>query len=164
MVLLIDGPDGTGKSTVCDILSDRMKMPIVKMPNMVQYFTENNPEEFSKLFNETIVQFKDSDFILDRGFTSSLVYSKVYDRQFNLSYLENLEKTLDAEVYILTVDDEQMMERRPVDEIITKEFRSQVRDEFENLAANRQYKLIDTSHISAEDVATEIMSHSYGEN
>lgn len=157
MILLIDGPDGTGKTTVCNILAEKLEWPIVKMPNMKEYFDKGMTEEFSKFFNEMLLQFKGFDFILDRGYTSSLVYSKVYERQFDLSYLYNYEKDLNAKVIILTVSDEKMYERRPVDEIIINELRSEIRDEFERLAASHNYKLIDTSNLTPEEVVEEIL-------
>lgn len=100
--LIIDGSDNLGKTTVIDILSKELKLPVVKMPNMKEYIKNNNPEEFSKLFNETIVQFAEYPFILDRGFTSSLVYSKVFNRKFDLSYIKKIEEILTPTVIILT--------------------------------------------------------------
>lgn len=100
--ILIDGADGLGKTTICHLLSRRTGYPTVKMPNMKEYIKNNSPEEFSKLFNETIVQFSDYDFILDRGFTSSMVYGKHFKREFDLSYLDPLRNVLQPKVFILT--------------------------------------------------------------
>ena len=102
--ILIDGSDKKGKTTVIQMLSRKLDLPIVKMPNMPEYIEKNQAEEFSKLFNETIVQFSEYDFIMDRGFTSSIVYSKVFDRKFDLAYIKNIEKRLKPQIFILTGD------------------------------------------------------------
>ena len=99
--LLIDGRDKVGKSTVCHLLSRKLDLPIIKMPNMKEYFHKATAEEFSKLFNETIVQFSESSFILDRGFPSSMVYSKVFARDFDLDYIRTIQDKLKPIVIIL---------------------------------------------------------------
>ena len=159
MILLIDGPDGTGKTTVCQMLSETLDIPVVKMPNMKEYFDAGSTEEYSKFFNDILVQFKGCSFIMDRGFTSSLVYSKIYQRPFDLSYIEQHEKDLGADVFILTVNNEEMFRRRPSDEVIVNEMRTEVRDEYEKLAAERNYVLIDTSSMTVKEVVDEILHY-----
>lgn len=155
--IMIDAVDGCGKTTVCEILSKKLGWPIVKMPSMPEYFKKGMTEEFSKLFNDTIVQFSHVNFIMDRGYTSSLVYSKIYNRDFDLSYLEDIEAKLNNKVIILTGDDEELFRRRPSDEIIKKEFRAGLNAEYVRLAKERNYQLIDTTHLSPEQVADEIL-------
>lgn len=159
MILLIDGPDGTGKTTICNELATLLKIPLVKMPNMKQYFENGMTEEFSKFFNEILVQFKTTDFILDRGFTSSLVYSNVYKRPFDLSYIDDIEKELQPKVFILTASDEELFKRRPTDEIIAQEFRIEVNAEYRRLAKERGYIIIDTTGSTIEEVKQEILKY-----
>lgn len=156
MILLVDGPDGTGKSTVCSILSRNLELPVVKMPNMKKYFELGLTEEFSELFNETILQFKDRSFILDRGFPSSLVYNKVYNRGANLEYLKNFEDRLGCQVFILYGDDQVLFERRPQDEIISREKRIEVNAEYQRLAKDRGWSRIDTTSRFPDEVARQI--------
>lgn len=156
--LIIDGPDGVGKTTICKLLAERLRIPIIKMPNMKEYFEKGLTEEFSKLFNETVVQFARYPFILDRGFTSSLVYSKVYGREsVDLSYLYQLEKDLNATTFILTATDHVAFMRRPEDEIIKRQFRTKINREFVKLAAENNYYLINTTPLKAEQVARHIL-------
>lgn len=159
MILLIDGPDGTGKTTICNELASLLKIPLVKMPNMKQYFENGMTEEFSKFFNEILVQFKTTDFILDRGYTSSLVYSKVFSRHFDMSYIDEIEAELKPQVFILTATDEELFKRRPTDEIIAQDFRIDVNAEYRRLATERGYNIIDTSNMSIEEVKQEILKH-----
>lgn len=157
MRILIDGVDGCGKTTVVDMLSKRFKLPIVKMPNMKEYFEKGTAEEFSKLFNETIVQFRKYPFIMDRGFPSSIVYNDVYDRKFDLTYLDEIEKQLDCKVVILTATPTAFLKRRPFDDIITGEKRIHINEAYLALAQEKGYTVIDTSELAPVDVAEEIV-------
>jgi thymidylate kinase len=159
MNIMIDGPDGTGKTTICEMMSELFKIPLIKMPNMKKYFENGMTEEFSQFYNELIVQFKDTDFVQDRGFTSSLVYGKVYDRHYDYSYIDAIENELKPKVFILTATDDVLFERRPTDEIITQDFRIEVNKEYRNLAAERGYTLIDTSNLTIEEVKQEILKY-----
>jgi hypothetical protein len=140
--ILIDGADNTGKTTVCKILGEKLKLPVIKMPNMKDYIKNHSAEEFSKLFNETIIQFKKYDFILDRGFTSSLAYSKVHDRDFDLSYIEEIEKQLDPKVFIFTGMNESGFEYFQEDDVYTHDQNIAVDKAFIELSLKRGYKLL----------------------
>lgn len=155
--ILIDGVDGCGKTTIAELLSKKLKIPIIKMPNMKEYFGKGTTEEFSKLFNETIVQFKQYGFIMDRGFTSSLVYSQVYGRPVDISYIDKLEKDLDAKVVILTALPEVFLKRKPFDEIITSQKRIEINEEYLNVAQERGYPAINTSNLTPEQVLKEVL-------
>lgn len=155
--IIVEGVDGCGKTTIALLLSKKFKIPIIKMPNMKQYFEEGNTEAYSRLFNETIVQFKDSSFILDRGFPSSLVYSQVYNRPVDISYIDKLEKDLGAKVVILTALPEVFLKRKPFDDIISSEKRIEINEEYLNVAEERGYPAINTSNLTPEQVLKEVL-------
>lgn len=159
MNIIIEGADGVGKSTVIDLLSKKLQIPVIKMPDMKKYFDKGVTEEFSELYNKTIVQFRDFDFIQDRGFPSSIVYAKVYNRSCDLSYILEIDKLLKPKVIILTATDEILKQRRQFDEIISDEFRSDVNAEFVRLANNNNYQLIDTSNKTPEEVCQIILEN-----
>lgn len=101
--IIIDSADGLGKTTVCKMLSERLKIPVIKMADMPKYF-HKDPESAAEVYNKTVVQFKDSSFIQDRGWTTSFIYTSVYGREFApISYLmEEVIGQLDEKVFILT--------------------------------------------------------------
>ena len=156
-IVLLDGPDGSGKTTVAQLLHEKTGLPIIKMPRMPEYF-KTNAEEMSKLFNETIIQFSDFSFILDRGFPSSMVYSKVFNRNEDLSYLAYITKVLHPKIYILTATDKELFRRKPVDEIIPKEDRIKINVEYQRLAGIMNWKLIDTTDLEDTQVCSQILS------
>lgn len=151
--ILLDGADGTGKSSIALRLQTATGFPIIKMPNMKEYIENGSPEEFSRLFNETIVQFKDTNFIMDRGYTSSLVYSKIFNRTFDLTYLDEIEKQLDPLVFILTRQKQNYRE----DEIFDKEKVAQLDLEYTKLANKKGYRVIDTSNCQKREVTDKIL-------
>lgn len=159
MIVLIDGPDNVGKTTVINKLHESTGYPIIKMPNMKEYFEKGLTEEFSKLFNETIVQFRKFSFILDRGFTSSLVYSKVYNRSFDLSYLKDIQEQLNPVVIILHNTDSNGKNIRfqddDIDAINSKY--DEIVDTYKFLAKALRYNLINVNGLSPDEVEEKIL-------
>ena len=148
--IIIDSADKLGKTTQCLMLSRVLDVPYVKMPNMREYIEKGKEEEFSKLFNETIVQFRYSDFVLDRGFTSSVVYSTVLNRKFDLSYINRIEEILDPVVFIFS--------GKPFkkDDVYDKNVIQKVNDEFVRIANKKHYHLIDVTDKTELDIHGEI--------
>lgn len=67
---------------------------------MIKYF-DDNPEIASQAFNESLCNFKDISFIMDRGYPSSLVYSAHFRRQYDFSYLKEWCKEMKPKIFIL---------------------------------------------------------------
>lgn len=161
--ILIDGADGLGKTTICQYISRKTGYPVVKMPNMKEYIEKGSAEEFSKLFNETIVQFSDYDFILDRGFTSSMVYNKHFKRDFNLDYLKNIRNILKPEIFILTglkTEDPRFMGQREFfrgDEIIKPDDVVAIDQEFLKLANKEGFHVIEVWGRSPQEIGQIIL-------
>lgn len=150
--ILIDGPDRVGKSTVCQILSRRYDLPVIKMPNMPEYVKKGNTEEMSWLFNQTIAQFHEYGFIMDRGYTSSLAYSRAFNRDFDLSYIEQIKGILRPYVFILYRDDG----KEPNDDLYPKSELDLVKQEFLNLADFERVHPINVEDMSPCEIVTEI--------
>lgn len=100
--IIIDGVDGIGKTTVCEILKNYTGLPVIKMPRTKEYIKKENVEEMSRFFNDTISQFEKFPFIMDRGFTSSVAYSKALGRVSDLGYLEEWIDKMSPKIFILT--------------------------------------------------------------
>lgn len=154
--IIIDGADGTGKSTICQLLSRKFDIPIIKMPVPQEKVRTEEIEPLSEMFNKTLVQFHESSFILDRGYTSSLVYSKIFDRKYNLNYIENIEKILKPMVFIITVWDDGHKTLRD-DDIYNPEEITKVDLEFLKLAEERGYEVVNVNGKSITEVCNEII-------
>jgi thymidylate kinase len=88
---MVDGPDCAGKSTIVQGLKDHFNFRLIKQP-VSKSLWKSCIEENSEVFNHILAQFGDVDMIVDRGFPSSFVYSKVFKRKYNLSYVKDCVK------------------------------------------------------------------------
>jgi midasin (ATPase involved in ribosome maturation) len=71
-LIVIEGADGVGKSSICEVLSQKLGYPIMKMPE-----TNGDIERFSMFYRQLIAKI-DNVMILDRFFPSSLVYGTFF--------------------------------------------------------------------------------------
>lgn len=154
--IIVDGTDGTGKTTVCQLLSRHFDIPIIKMPIPQDKVRTEIIEPLSEMFNKTLVQFHESSFILDRGYTSSLVYSKVFNREHDLTYIENIEKILQPHVFIITAHDEKLKTLRD-DDIYSPHEVEKIDKEFMILADKRGYRVINVNNKTPLDVCNHII-------
>ena len=155
--IIIDGPDGCGKTTIVKMLSKKLDIPILKMLSAKSLFNKNVIEIASYTFTQLLIQLKNYEYILDRGFITSLVYSKVYNRKDDLSYLKAVEKQMKPVIIILTATNEELFKRRPVDAIISREQRIKVKDEYDRLAKEQKYNLIDTTGLTRKQVLNKVI-------
>jgi thymidylate kinase len=96
-LIIIDGPDGVGKSEICKSLASRLQLNMVRMAHPENM---DNVEILSKNFNKTIDQIKEP-LIMDRGYPSTVVYSEYFKRDSDLSYLTELFRDRDVFVFII---------------------------------------------------------------
>jgi len=151
--ILIDGADGTGKTTLVQMLGRYYDIPTIKMPVPQSEVRSGPIEELSEMFNKTIMQFHETDFILDRGFTSSIVYSKVFDRGYNLDYLKNIEQALNPQIFIITSGNPMRS-----DDIYSPDEVANVDSEFRILANDRGYTVIYVDGKTITEVRDEIIT------
>lgn len=159
MIIFIEGPDGAGKTELVKKLQDEGYGPIVRLPKSQEFFKKGNIEEASWIFNNTLAQLTNKNsFIVDRGYFSSLVYSKVYKRKTDLSYIWNIHKKLKPIVIFLDAKDSILFKRRPVDAVIKSKERLKVNDEYRKIYRKLKTKKfdciyrIDTSTMSLPEV------------
>src|SRR5207302_10799628 len=109
-VLAFEGPDLAGKSSLISRLRDREPWslwPMLRMdvpPALLRDPLHREWEVLSRAWNLGLVGFKrHMSFLLDRCYVSSLVYSRVYGRKADLSYIEKVEEELQPTiVYVHT--------------------------------------------------------------
>jgi thymidylate kinase len=155
--IFIEGTDAVGKSTLTKSLSKILNLDIIRMQKAVKGFKNDTIEDMSYIFSTTIAQLKNYDFIVDRGFVSSLVYSKIYKRKYNFEYINDVNKSLKPIIIILTSDIGTIIRRRKVDKIITNSKRNEIIKEYENVykklkSKNYNVHLIDTTNLNKKEV------------
>jgi thymidylate kinase len=156
--IIIDGPDGCSKTTMCKKLSKLTGYPIIKMKKTKSFFKKLSVEDASFIFFTTISQIPSNyPCIFDRGFMSSLVYAKIYNRKDNLDYINKIEKTMKFIPIILTATNEELFKRRPNDKVISNKIRYEIKKEYDRLALEKKYHLIDTTHNTRSEVLNKIL-------
>lgn len=112
MIIIIEGLDGVGKTTLVDYLVTQ------GMKKHHFDYDVNNMDLFSKYMN--VLQKDDFNLVLDRSFISEMVYGPVLRGKSKLE-LEQYEKLLEAykqvgtSVIYLTAPQETLLERRKED-------------------------------------------------
>jgi len=76
MQIILEGPDGIGKSTLCEYLKDNYKLDYIHNladnPNTLEYYL-NQLNQYNNV-------------VIDRGSISELVYSNVYNRNIRMPW------------------------------------------------------------------------------
>lgn len=76
-IIVIDGPDNSGKSTLIETLLDNEKYRLIDFPKKINGRCISLGTDNDKALVETLYKFLDPNFvyILDRGYPSNIVYS-----------------------------------------------------------------------------------------
>jgi hypothetical protein len=106
MIVLIDGPDGCGKTEITKALSKALDIPRFKCETEKQSWQDGTLEQ-SLWFDFVLPQFVRQtgvSYIGDRGYPSEWVYSQVFERKTNPEMLEAVDQqfaSLDTVIVIL---------------------------------------------------------------
>lgn len=131
-LIVIEGPDGVGKSTICKLLSDRTGIPIMRMPEPPR----ENIEQFSQFYRRTVANI-DGVMILDRFFPSSMVYGSYFKRDTPLDDIVKLSKKREIFTFIIDTD----VPFRG-DEFINEDQWPEIRNTYLSLAKTNKWEII----------------------
>jgi len=115
LVLLMEGPDLAGKSTVTTLLSKRLGIPAYKGvgPDDINVSIKDRAViEFNQLTN--FLTQTDVDVIIDRMYLSEWVYASVFGREFdenNVKKIDEMFSKIDAINIIITANEDTLKER-----------------------------------------------------
>ncbi len=99
-LIVIEGPDGVGKTEICKMLSNRLGYSIMRMPDIS---IDKDIELFSQFYRKTINKI-DEPLILDRFYPSSIVYGQFFKRNVLLDDLKTLVSNRSVFTFIITTD------------------------------------------------------------
>lgn len=93
-IIVLDGPDGCGKTNIAQGLSLEHKIPYFKMPHEKDNWRSKDPECWTQelVYGERrqieLLKQTKMDVVIDRAYPSEWVYSKVFDRYTDIGTLE----------------------------------------------------------------------------
>lgn len=87
MIIMVEGPDGAGKSTLCSALGDRLNCPVYKpvgsplKTGMSTVESQGHDRGAISLLTQVA---EHADVVMDRSFPSEIVYSTLFQRDFDI--------------------------------------------------------------------------------
>lgn len=142
MRVILEGVDGSGKTTLANILAHKYGLQIC-------HCTQHDPTDFN-FYKETL---RKENVVWDRHTIGELIYPKVFDRKTNVTGLEvkaiiDRAKSEGAKIFVLTCGEKELEERvlakKNEDERIVKSLRW-IDNSFRYWAECLNVPVIDTS-------------------
>lgn len=150
MKIILEGCDGTGKTTLAKVLADRYHLDIC-------HCTSEDPKDFD-FYKQTA---RKENVIWDRHTIGELIYPKVFDRRPQISpedarIILGIAREHNGKVIVLTAEDEIIKQRLsarniPEDSRIIENI-SYINEQFKFFADYFKVHLIDTSKITLEEI------------
>ena len=153
MRIMIDGPDGAGKTSVCEKLANNLGCNIVRLTN--------GGDRSFRAYSEAIIP---DNMVHDRTFLSEIIYPKYFGRPSRLPEkyqvaLYDLVDLYQAKMFILVASNKELRRRLNIrgDEFLNdfKKIESINRD-YGALAIMHDYEIIDTTNKTIDEVVREI--------
>jgi thymidylate kinase len=148
---MIDGCDGTGKTSVCEKLANKLGCNIIRL-------THDGDRSF-RAYSEAIIP---DNMVHDRTFLSEIIYPKYFGRESrlkNIHALYDLVDLYDAKVFILTANSDEIKRRLTArgDEFLDNfEIVEQINLDYYVTSKMYGYIVIDTTNKTVDEVVEEI--------
>lgn len=149
MKIILEGADGTGKTTLAKILADRYGLDIC-------HCTQDDPGDFP-FYQQTL---RKENVVWDRHTLGELIYPDIFGRQQKISpedarLLLHTARNEGVKVFVLTAGSEIMLERINVrgteDQRIHDNLKA-IDDKFKFYANEFRIPIIDTSKMTLNDI------------
>lgn len=101
MILIFESPDKSGKTTLAQMIADYLNIKYLKLNNInvvenveikhgISISTHSQLESITQLHEKGVIK----DVVLDRFHGSEYVYSNLFKRDYDISYIANIEERL----------------------------------------------------------------------
>lgn len=103
MIIIVEGIDRVGKTTLCNKLKEEFNIPVYKNKGIIQYNKMDNTEETDKMLKLIdLCNLTNSSIIFDRFYLSDFVYGML-ERNYNIDVaVDNFRKVDNS---LLEIDD-----------------------------------------------------------
>ena len=155
MIIIVEGIDRVGKTTLCEKLNNELSIPIYKNKGIIKYSKMNNIEETDKMFKllDMYELTKDFDVIFDRFNISDYVYGSIerrYDRSIARTNMEMINERLanfdDALLILVTPTDIERSSKEHGKDL--KEYNDMFKDAFDGV----YFRKIECNYNEIDDV------------
>ncbi|HTJ49422.1 MAG TPA: hypothetical protein VL443_08230 [Cyclobacteriaceae bacterium] len=105
-IIVFEGPDGSGKSTIAKALSEEIKYPYFKNPREHQQMLEgelNVLTRYAGMYFANLIQVVPMDVIIDRHYMSEWVYAQVLKRPFDMTVMREIDDLFEKAGVILVL-------------------------------------------------------------
>lgn len=148
MRIIVEGCDGTGKTSVCTLLQEKLNIQKLKLDR-------KDPRDFN-FYKELL---KKDNIIYDRHFISEIIYPEIFNRPAKLlnyesKYLFELAKYLNYKIVILTSDIDIIKDRllKKFEEKVIINNVGKINNHYLMIAGRHNLQVIDTSNKLSEEV------------
>lgn len=168
MLLIFESYDKSGKSTLSKRLSQDLEIPYVKLNNInivenesikdgISISTHSQLETVTQLFEKGVMK----DAVLDRFHASEMVYASLFNREYDLSYLENIEERLakSNDVYLIrtTCNFPQLKNRWKNEKLIDHSYISKLITGYHIFYENTKLNVIEIDTSLDEDISYQFL-------
>ena len=96
MIIVVEGPDGAGKTSLCRHLAERTGFPVYKPVGdpLTTGMSTLESQAHDRGAIDALVAARAPDLIMDRSFPSEWVYSLVFERQIDTNLIWALDRAL----------------------------------------------------------------------
>lgn len=149
MKIILEGCDGTGKTTLAKILADHYKLDIA-------HCSAEDPADYDFYYNCA----RKENIIWDRLLIGELIYPKIFNREPKLTYVEAIAisdklKEMDVKIFVLTEDENiirSRCEKRGNEDPRILNNISEINRKFLHYANSLNIPIINVSHMTMEEI------------
>lgn len=151
MRIIIEGADGTGKTTLAEQLANEFGLGLMHISNK----DPNDLDFYYQLLRK-------DDVVYDRNLIGEMIYPKIFNRpgklkEYELDYLMAKAEDLGFKIFVLTADDETLIKRLSQKEEFNcvKDNISRINEDFLKYAGKYNLPVINTSKLGIERTMNE---------
>lgn len=154
-VILVEGPDGVGKSEIAAALSMRLNVGLFKAPTEKMNWADGTFKQslaFDALLPSFIEQ-ADVNVVCDRSYVSEWVYSAVFERETDLDLIRKIDDEFARIGAIVIVCTSENVESLRDDDLVAREKFTQLRDQY--------LRFLDLTSCDTISIVTDTFTYAY---